>query len=316
VQADRHLAAARDCRIVLQHRLEAAKEAERSARRAATIPKSSLEAALAAIKTRHETLQSQRATFIAKSANLEADLTRGWADILDQKRNAQSVYHRIRNIEATRQTARRKAHDDARQAQLSVYLDQFFINRESWPRIPKSTLAALSSYGIETAADINDRDVRAVPGFGDVRTGYLMDWRRRRETGFQFDPTKAVHSSQLQQEERRLTAERRQHERDLVRAKAQIDAVQSGLQHRIADHERNALEVVKQMAQVLVDSQTLQLGLPALSLAPPIQARTAPPPSPPQVPPPWSPTKFTYGRAWASRKRQKKHSKNKWGRRP
>lgn len=320
-QADEALAAARDRHKSLQTQLDAAMLAEQYALQAATVAEPSIEAALAEVKSRHAALQRQGAAFAAKSANLEADLTRGWTDILERKRNAQAVCHHIRSIEASRSAARHKAHHDARQAQLNAYLDQFFINRESWPRIPKSTLAALASYGIETAADINEQDVRAVPGFGEVRTGFLLHWRRQKEIGFRFHPAKAGHSSQLQQEERRLTAERRQHERDLVRIKAQIHAVKQGLEHRIADYEREARDVAKQMAQVLIDSEALRLGLPALSLAtPPVQARASAPflSKPPHAQPAWpSTTVPAYGRTWKPRKHRKKRKpKSTWRRRP
>ncbi len=264
--------------------------AEQSARLSATNSDGQLSTAIATLKTRHTTLQRQADTFPAKAANLASDLARDWSSILDRKGHAQAACADIRRIEDALLATRQKAHNDARDAQLNDYLDQFFIKQAAWPRIPKSALSALPSYGIETAADINERDVRDVPGFGDVRTHILLDWRRTKEAGFRFDPAKASHSPQLQQEERRLGAERRQKERDLVRIKSQIDAVQSGIEQKVRAYEREAQELAKHIARVIVDSDALQLDLPKITLrVGSFEAGTVsqPTPTPPPVQPSW-----------------------------
>lgn len=283
--ADRALADVRNQLAALHAQLADATRREQTARLSATVPENQLGTLIASLRTRHATLQRQAEAFPAKAGSLEADLARGWSDILDRKGHAQAVCADIRRVEANRLAARQKAHNDARDAQLNAYLDQFFIKQAEWPRIPKSALSALSSYGIETAADINERDVRDVPGFGDVRTRLLLDWRRRKEAGFRFDPTKASPSSQLQQEDRRLGAERRQKERDLTRIKTQIDAVKSGIEHRILAYEREAQDLAEHIAQAMVDSDALQLGLPNIPLhAGSIQTRSVPQPVPTPLP--------------------------------
>jgi DNA-binding helix-hairpin-helix protein with protein kinase domain len=264
--ADQALAALGGQLTELRAKLADAIRAEQIARVSATISDSQLSTVIETLKATHKTLQRQAETFPAKAASLEAEMARGWSNILDRKGHAQAACAGIRRIEVARLAARQKAHDDARDAQLSAHLDQFFIKQAVWPRIPKSALSALYSYGIETAADVNERDVRDVPGFGEVRTHILMDWRRTKEAGFHFDPTKALHSTQLQQEERRLGAERRQKERDLVRIKTQIDAVRSGIEQLIHVYEREAQKLAKQIAQAIVDSDALRLDLPKITL--------------------------------------------------
>lgn len=94
-----------------------------------------------------------------------------------------------------------KGHDEALTRELSVmkssresrqrqaYLDSFSIRRASISGIGSAKTAALISFGIETAADVNQYAVERVPGFGKVMTGKLVAWRRRIESGFNYDPT-------------------------------------------------------------------------------------------------------------------------------
>jgi DNA-binding helix-hairpin-helix protein with protein kinase domain len=48
-------------------------------------------------------------------------------------------------------------------------------------------LATLLSYGIETAADLTEDGLDAIPGFGPATIRYLMTWRQDMERGFRFD---------------------------------------------------------------------------------------------------------------------------------
>ena len=50
----------------------------------------------------------------------------------------------------------------------------------------------LASYNIETACDLNEKQISRVPGFGPVLTRDLMAWRKAVETKFRFDPSKGV----------------------------------------------------------------------------------------------------------------------------
>ncbi len=67
-------------------------------------------------------------------------------------------------------------------------------------------------------------------------------------------------------------SERRQKERELVRIKAQIDAVKAGLEHQIGKHDNEVKGLAVAMAQAMVDASTMQLSLPSLTLrAPAVQ---------------------------------------------
>lgn len=80
------------------------------------------------------------------------------------------------------------AHDRQKQQ----YLDRFFIDRANIPGVGPNRKAALRSFGIETAADINRGSVVQVRGFGQGLTRAMLDWRASCERGFRFNPNTAL----------------------------------------------------------------------------------------------------------------------------
>ncbi|PPA75608.1 hypothetical protein C4E15_12430 [Achromobacter spanius] len=71
--------------------------------------------------------------------------------------------------------------------QLQNYLEGFDIARANIKGVGHAKLAALSSYGIDTAADVRYERVLNVPGFGDGLARRLIEWRQRHETRFVFN---------------------------------------------------------------------------------------------------------------------------------
>jgi DNA-binding helix-hairpin-helix protein with protein kinase domain len=80
------------------------------------------------------------------------------------------------------------AHD----RQKRQYLDRFFIDRANITGVGLTRKAALRSFGIETAADVNRGSVMQVRGFGQGLTRAMLDWRASCERGFRFDPNTAI----------------------------------------------------------------------------------------------------------------------------
>ena len=81
-----------------------------------------------------------------------------------------------------------------RQLQLGEFLDQFDLDSAIIPNIGPGRKQTLSSYGIETAADITESRIAKVPGFGPVYCARLMDWRASIEGRFRFDPSRRIRS--------------------------------------------------------------------------------------------------------------------------
>ncbi|RAP58100.1 protein kinase [Oleiagrimonas sp. MCCC 1A03011] len=76
-----------------------------------------------------------------------------------------------------------------RERQLDEFLDGIKIRETKIAGIGPSKTATLSSFGIETAADVVYRDVLSVPGFGPALTGNLVQWRKKHEARFRYNPT-------------------------------------------------------------------------------------------------------------------------------
>jgi DNA-binding helix-hairpin-helix protein with protein kinase domain len=300
----------------------AASAAEQVALRSATVSESRSQSALSSIRQRYKDTRQRLEALSTHVRALESELTKARQNMHERKQAARAVYEAIRSLENQREAARLKAQHDERQLQLETYLDQFFIAQETWSRIPKSAIAALSSYGIETAADINRADVIKVPGFGEVRTGMLLDWRMRKSSGFRFDPNQGGLPQQLQQVQRRISAQRHEQERSLSRIKAQFDAIVAGPSHQIAQYEQLANEVALNLARTLRDSDVLELRLASASipyptvtaatrLQPAQFSTTIAPPKRSSTPPPTRSTTYR-----APPKTRRKGRRRKWKKRP
>lgn len=177
-----------------------------------------------------------------------------------------------------------KSNRESRQRQ--AYLDRFSIRSADISGIGPAKTATLISFGIETAADVNQHAVLRVPGFGDVMTGKLVAWRREHESRFKYDGTP---NAQDVADERvlrgRFAAERAKLE-SIIRnglgtlriAKARLDALPAK-----ARNDRPLSDALAARAQAEQDLRELGVSVPAstvaLTMTPP-----RPVPQPPSVP--------------------------------
>ena len=104
----------------------------------------------------------------------------------------------LTNLQATREARQRYA-----------FLDRCLLSRVKIPGIGPAKLAALASFSIESAADINYGAVMAVPGFGEALTQKLMKWRRDQEAKFRYNPTPDPSDRQAEDMLRAAAAQRR-----------------------------------------------------------------------------------------------------------
>jgi DNA-binding helix-hairpin-helix protein with protein kinase domain len=102
-----------------------------------------------------------------------------------------------------------------RQLQMEEFLDRFELDRATIPSIGPGRKQTLSSYGIETAADITDNQLAKVPGFGPVLCAKLMDWRASLEARFRFNPTRQIDPRHIAKVEQDILSERRRIENKL-----------------------------------------------------------------------------------------------------
>ena len=139
-------------------------------------------------------------------------------------------------------------HTTARSRQLHAFLDQHFLDDAVITGVGPAKKAALLSFGIETAADVDWGRVHAVKGFGTVLTGAVVQWRKTCEQQFRFDPQRAV-------------------------SQADLDAVRAKYAHRRKHLEAelskgpNELHVIQQQGLARANVFAAQLSTAALQLA-------------------------------------------------
>lgn len=161
-----------------------------------------------------------------------------------------------------------KSNRELRQRQ--AYLDRFSIRGADISGIGPAKSATLISFGIETAADVNQNAVLRVPGFGDVMTGRLVAWRREHESRFKYDRTP---NAQDVADERvlrgRFAAERVKLESmirnglgTLRNARARLDALPAK-----ARYDRPLSDAVAARAQAEQDLRELGVLVPASTVA-------------------------------------------------
>jgi DNA-binding helix-hairpin-helix protein with protein kinase domain len=98
---------------------------------------------------------------------------------------AREEYQLVKKEEA-REVA--KQGEQRRGAQLEAYLATFPIEHANIPGIGPATRATLASYGIDTAANIQDGRIQNVPGVGTKLSERLLSWRRKLEVQFVYRP--------------------------------------------------------------------------------------------------------------------------------
>ena len=157
---------------------------------------------------------------------------------------------------------------------LRVHLERFQIRRFKIAGIGPSKLATLTSYGVETAADVTPAALLRVPGFGPVSSRPLLDWRRKHEATFNYvvTPTAADRAA--------ITAIKNEFARKASDLKAKL-ALGPGELRTVVAEARRQLSAVdptlqrlhEQKTQAAIDLNFLGLTLPPVAFTPPPAAR-------------------------------------------
>lgn len=141
-------------------------------------------------------------------ANVEAAERRArksWSDLEERFRKAagNENFERVRRdgealvrllqalpVEETRRLA--EFDTKRRDGQMLRHLERFNIDRVKIKGIGNARKLTLKSYGIESAADVSQRRIESIHGFGPSIAQALLSWRRSAEAKFVFDPRQPV----------------------------------------------------------------------------------------------------------------------------
>jgi len=167
-----------------------------------------------------ESLRLARNRYNAIESQWQRECTdRAYGDKLRELEKLVAEYRQLPTAKAARLSGLQHT---ARERQLTRYLDRYRINRASIQNIGPVRTAALQSWGIETAADVDRTRIMQIPGFGYRRTAELCAWRRELETRFVFDPRVGVDARDIAEVDRDVSARQAEIVRLLVSGKAAL----------------------------------------------------------------------------------------------
>jgi DNA-binding helix-hairpin-helix protein with protein kinase domain len=214
-----------------------------------------------AFKDADERVQRELNTFVQRNGMTEVMKVRGDLDaaIAAYKGHDETLARELMVMKSNRESRQRQA-----------YLDRFSIRRANISGIGPAKTATLISFGIETAADVNQNAVLRVPGFGDVMTGKLVAWRRGHESQFKYDRTPNAQDVADERALRgRFAAEKAKLESTirnglgiLGNAKARLDALAAK-----ARSDRALTDALAARAQAEQDLRDLGVSVPASTVA-------------------------------------------------
>jgi DNA-binding helix-hairpin-helix protein with protein kinase domain len=127
------------------------------------------------------------------------------------------------------------------QLQMEEHLDRFEIERATIPNIGPGRKQTLSSYGIETAADIKEHEISKVPGFGPALCSKLIEWRESVEARFRFNPNKKIDPQHIAKVEQDILSERKRIEERLRAGSVELRTI-SGQILAARQHMRTQVE--------------------------------------------------------------------------
>jgi DNA-binding helix-hairpin-helix protein with protein kinase domain len=158
-----------------------------------------------------------------------------------------------------RDAAYKNLRDHDRQTQLNQFLDTHYINSAQIKGITNSLKSALSSFGIETAADVNESAVLNVPGFGAVRTKHMLVWRNHVTKKFRYTPRQDIDPIQRKAIESKYSSGFLRIARDFTTAHTELDRHVRDLTVRVATSKQGADEAVKLLVHAQADRKILNL---------------------------------------------------------
>jgi DNA-binding helix-hairpin-helix protein with protein kinase domain len=185
--------------------------------------------------------------------------SKDFSEQLEQLQNLRSQYDALpqKRLQSLQQLEANKY-----RLQLHAYLDACRISHARIRGIGDARKATLQSYGIETAADIIDHRVLAVPGFGRVALSNLKNWRNQQERRFRFDPNKGVDQADKNAIERIIVTEKISLERRLNEGLSKLSVSSHHILVRRRTLQAQAEQAAHDLAQAEADLRASSSILP------------------------------------------------------
>lgn len=196
----------------------------------------------------------------------------------------------------SQEQARIQAYEANRRAEhLRVHLEKFQIRRFKIAGIGPSKRATLTSYGIETAADVTPSAIQRVPGFGPVSSRPLLEWRQKHEATFRYTATPtAADRAAIMAIKNDFALKATGLKAKLATGPTELKKAAAQTRQKLSAVDPTLQRLHEQRTQAAVDLKLLGLTLPPVSFTPRPAARPALAPRntyiPNPIPPPLRPT--------------------------
>jgi DNA-binding helix-hairpin-helix protein with protein kinase domain len=213
--------------------------------------------ALIGVTSRIESLKRKIETKTADARSQWQNIRDNWniytssKDFQDLLDNLQGLRSQYESLAQKRLQELQKLEANRHRLQLHAHLDRCRISNARIKGVGDAKKATLQSYSVETAADIADHRVLAVPGFGPVLLSNLKRWREQQERRFVFDPNKGVDQAAKNAVERQILTEKIDLERKLNEGLSKL-TVSS---HHILTRRRTLLAQAEQTARDLAQAE-------------------------------------------------------------
>lgn len=174
-----------------------------------------------------------------------------------KKKELASLRDDYGNLPQAEKAALDELHATAHKRQLHQFLDRCFIDQADIKDVGPARKAALRSFGIETAADVERNKVRQVRGFGERLTAALVDWRKSCERRFTFNPNQAVSDTERAQLRSKFAGKKASLERQLSNGPPELQRFSKEATVRAAGLKTQAEWAAQKLAQAQADLSAL-----------------------------------------------------------
>lgn len=145
-------------------------------------------------------------------------------DVSDLKAPIAALKQQLDTLAAEREAAIKAcAAPESEEAQRARYLGSFRIEDAKLPNIGPARCVVLRSWGIDTAADIDEAKISEIPGFGKNLTERLVVWRELKEKAFVASSASIIDPHDVQRIDRRLATRRTRLMKDLREKIAEVE---------------------------------------------------------------------------------------------
>jgi DNA-binding helix-hairpin-helix protein with protein kinase domain len=141
---------------------------------------------------RKQVLQSAHNALLRAEQHWQQEAARHQQKFLEIKAHLESLKYRYEMLQEDYRQEEHQLQSNIKAAQFDQFLRGKFISNYRIADIGPVRKAALRSYGIETAFDVEEASIDQVPGFGPKLTIKLLQWKKEMEDEFRFDPKAGI----------------------------------------------------------------------------------------------------------------------------